>query len=154
MTDFDDIQLNVKKMLEIMDENKLEEFELERNGVRVRLRKPVRTSVQPREKLIESVEPISIEAPKVDIETAGEDTSLISVKSPIVGTFYRAADPTADPFVEVGSLIRKGQVLCIIEAMKLMNKIDSEHEGEVVEILVENGQPIQFGELLFKIRPS
>ena len=74
------------------------------------------------------------------------------MKSPIVGTFYRSAEPGAPPFVEIGSVVRKGQVLCIIEAMKLMNEIDSEYEGEIVSIYVENGQPVQYGERLFAIK--
>jgi acetyl-CoA carboxylase biotin carboxyl carrier protein len=76
------------------------------------------------------------------------------VKSPIVGTFYRAAEPGAKDFVSVGETVRKGQVLCIIEAMKLMNEIDSEYDGEVVSVYVENGQPVQYGERLFAIRPN
>ena len=74
------------------------------------------------------------------------------VKSPIVGTFYRSSEPAAPPFVEIGSIVKKGQVLCIIEAMKLMNESDSEYEGEVVKAYVENGQAVQFGERLFAIR--
>ncbi len=74
------------------------------------------------------------------------------MKSPIVGTFYRASEPGAAPFVEVGATVKKGQVLCIIEAMKLMNEIDSEYDGEIANIYVENGQPVQYGERLFAIR--
>jgi len=74
------------------------------------------------------------------------------VKSPIVGTFYRSAEPGAAAFVEIGSTVKKGQVICIIEAMKLMNEIDSEYEGEIVNVYVENGQPVQYGERLFAIR--
>ena len=76
------------------------------------------------------------------------------VKSPIVGTFYRSAEPGAKAFVSVGDTVRKGQVLCIIEAMKLMNEIDSEYDGEVTSIYVENGQAVQYGERLFAIKPS
>ena len=76
------------------------------------------------------------------------------MKSPIVGTFHRAPEPGARPFVEVGSAVRKGQILCIIEAMKLMNEIDAEHDGEVVEVFVEDHQPVQYGETLFAIRPA
>src|SRR5919201_1574882 len=74
------------------------------------------------------------------------------VKSPIVGTFFRSPEPGAPAFVEVGDMVRKGQVLCIIEAMKLMNDIDSEYDGEIVNVYVENGQPVQYGERLFAIR--
>ncbi len=86
---------------------------------------------------------------------AGEgEIELAVVKSPIVGTFYRSAEPGAAPFVEVGSTVKKGQVLCIIEAMKLMNEIDSEYDGEVVNVYVESGQPVQYGERLFAVRTN
>ena len=82
---------------------------------------------------------------------ADSEIELAVVKSPIVGTFYRSPEPGAASFVEIGSTVKKGQVLCIIEAMKLMNEIDSEYDGEVVNIYVENGQPVQYGERLFAI---
>jgi acetyl-CoA carboxylase biotin carboxyl carrier protein len=86
--------------------------------------------------------------------TETEEVELAIVKSPIVGTFYRSPDPDPESpsFVEIGSIVKKGQVLCIIEAMKLMNEIDSEYDGEVVSVYVENGQPVQYGERLFAIR--
>ena len=84
--------------------------------------------------------------------TETEGVELAVVKSPIVGTFYRAAEPTAAPFVSVGDAVRKNQVLCLIEAMKLMNEIVSEYDGEIVQIFVENGQPVQYGERLFAVR--
>jgi acetyl-CoA carboxylase biotin carboxyl carrier protein len=88
------------------------------------------------------------------LEPAGEDVDLAIVKSPIVGTFYRASEPGAPPFVDTGQTVRKGQVLCIIEAMKLMNEINAECDGEIVKVYVENGQAVQYGERLFAIRPS
>jgi acetyl-CoA carboxylase biotin carboxyl carrier protein len=81
------------------------------------------------------------------------ETGFVDLRSPIVGTFYRSASPEAAPFVEVGSRVRKGQVLCIVEAMKLMNEIESEIDAEVVEIRVANGQPVEYGEVLFRLRP-
>jgi acetyl-CoA carboxylase biotin carboxyl carrier protein len=84
------------------------------------------------------------------VAPAGEDLAIIT--SPIVGTFYRAAEPGAKPFVDTGDMVRKGQVLCIIEAMKLMNEIDSEYEGEIVSVYVQNGQAVQYGERLFAVR--
>ena len=80
------------------------------------------------------------------------EIELAVVKSPIVGTFYRSPEPGAPPFVEIGTTVKKGQVLCIIEAMKLMNEIDSEYDGEIVNVYVETGQPVQYGERLFAIR--
>jgi len=89
------------------------------------------------------------EAPKVEVK---EEKNIHIVKSPIVGTFYRAPAPGAKPFVEVGSKVKKGDVLCIIEAMKIMNEVKSDVNGVVEEILVENGQPVEYGQPLFKIR--
>ena len=93
-------------------------------------------------------------APPVLTSADDEDVDLAIVKSPIVGTFYRAPEPGAQPFVEIGERVRKGQVLCIIEAMKLMNEINAECEGEVVKAYVENGHAVQYGERLFAIKPS
>jgi acetyl-CoA carboxylase biotin carboxyl carrier protein len=94
-------------------------------------------------------------APAAAAPAADDDGGeLCIVKSPIVGTFYRAAEPGAKEFVSVGDTVRKGQVLCIIEAMKLMNEIDSEYDGEVTSIYIENGQAVQYGERLFAIKPS
>jgi acetyl-CoA carboxylase biotin carboxyl carrier protein len=85
---------------------------------------------------------------------ADEDVDLAIVKSPIVGTFYRSSEPGAPAFVETGQTVKKGQTLCIIEAMKLMNEINAEIDGEVTKIYVENGHAVQYGERLFAIRPS
>ncbi len=86
------------------------------------------------------------------VEPGEAEIELAVVKSPIVGTFYRSPEPGAPSFVEIGSAVKKGQVLCIIEAMKLMNEIDSEYDGEITNIYIENGQPVQYGERLFAIR--
>jgi len=86
-------------------------------------------------------------------ESGDDDSSLTFVTSPIVGTFYRAPNPEAEPYVKVGDRVAKGQVLCIVEAMKLMNEIESDVSGTVVKIYPENGQPVEFGERLFAIRP-
>jgi acetyl-CoA carboxylase biotin carboxyl carrier protein len=91
--------------------------------------------------------------PNVALPSADEVDFAI-VKSPIVGTFFRAAEPGSAPFVDVGTAVKKGQVLCIIDAMKLMNEIDSEYDGEITSIYIENGQAVQYGERLFAIKPS
>jgi acetyl-CoA carboxylase biotin carboxyl carrier protein len=83
---------------------------------------------------------------------ADAEIELAVVKSPIVGTFYRSSEPGSAAFVDIGASVKKGDVLCIIEAMKLMNEIDSEYDGEIVNVYVENGQPVQYGERLFAIR--
>ena len=86
------------------------------------------------------------------LTAADEEVDLAVLKSPIVGTFYRATEPDAKPFAEVGDVVRKGQILCIIEAMKLMNEIGSDVDGEVVKVYVENGQPVEYGQPLFGIK--
>jgi acetyl-CoA carboxylase biotin carboxyl carrier protein len=96
--------------------------------------------------------PVPTAAPAAEATEPEVELELAIVKSPIVGTFYRSAEPGAAAFVEIGASVKKGQVLCIIEAMKLMNEIDSEYDGEVVNIYAENGQPVQYGERLFAIR--
>ena len=148
MTDFDDIE----RMLDLMDARGLEEFELERKGLRVRVRKPGRPVVPVAAPApVEAAVPDS--APRGDEPDASDD-GLAIIKSPIVGTFYGAPEPGADPFVEVGAPVRKGQVVCIIEAMKLMNEIDADQDGEIVTIFVEDGQPVQYGEALIAVRPA
>ena len=96
--------------------------------------------------------PAQATAPSAAPEADDGELEFAIVKSPIVGTFYRASEPGARSFAEVGDIVKKGQVLCIIEAMKLMNEIDSEYDGEVVKVYVENGQAVQYGERLFAIR--
>ncbi len=91
--------------------------------------------------------------PAAAVPAAPVDDGLITVESPMVGTFYRASGPGAPPFVEVGAKVGPGQTLCIVEAMKLMNEIEAETTGTVVEILIENAQPVQFGQAMFKIKP-
>jgi acetyl-CoA carboxylase biotin carboxyl carrier protein len=88
------------------------------------------------------------------LTSADEDIDLAIVKSPIVGTFYRSADPGSKPFVDAGESVKKGQVLCIIEAMKLMNEINAECDGEIMKVYVENGHAVQYGERLFAIKPA
>ena len=146
MTDFDEI----RKMLDLMDERGVEELEIEQDGLRVRLHKPV----APREPVrLAEAEAAPPEPSEPAVETDEAEAGLIVVKSPIVGTFYRSPEPGSDPFVDIGSRVHKGQILCIIEAMKLMNEIDADQDGVIVSVFVENGQPVQYGEALFAIRP-
>ena len=154
----------IKEILELMREHELAEFELQRDGETLRLRKhspPQWSGPMPVMPAAALHPPAASPAPAAHapsgadapvLEPASEDVDLAIVKSPIVGTFYRAAEPGAPPFVDTGQTVKKGQVLCIIEAMKLMNEIDSEYDGEIVNIYVENGQPVQYGERLFAIR--
>lgn len=153
MTELDEIE----RMLDLMDERDLEELEVEREGLRIRLRKRPREGGAPaRPAPVPAEGPVAPQS-AVDADGAGDEAAgggPAVVKSPLVGTFYRAREPGARPFVEVGSTVRKGQVLCIIEAMKLMNEIDADRDGEVVEVFVEDRQPVQYGEALFAIRPA
>jgi acetyl-CoA carboxylase biotin carboxyl carrier protein len=149
----------IRAILDLVREHELTEFEIEHDGLRLKVRNDLRSAqivtVQAPAAPVLAATSVAMPAP-VSVAAAGAAVSgeieLAVVKSPIVGTFYRSSEPTAPPFVEVGASVKKGQVLCIIEAMKLMNEIDSEYEGEIVSIYVENGQPVQYGERLFAVR--
>ncbi len=137
---------DLKGLIELLKETDITELLVEKEGTKVKIK---------REKIFSSVE---IPSPKIQEtivkETEDETQRLITVTSPIVGTFYRSPSPDAPPFIDAGMRIKKGQVLCIIEAMKLMNEIESEADGIVVKALVENGQPVEYGEPLFLIEPA
>ena len=160
----------VERLLEFMAKHGLEEFEYERSGFRIRLRKPFsqptgfsRAVSAPDIVVAAAAAPASSHHAEAagtpaSREAAGESGRANSedvhvVKSPIVGTFYAAPTVGGEPFVKVGSRVEAGQALCIIEAMKLMNEIESDVAGEVVRIFVENGQPVEYGESLFGIHP-
>jgi len=162
--DFDEI----KQILEMMREHDLSEFELERDNFKLRVRKhpaghwttsvpagvPHQAYVPPMPVVGHpSAMPPPATAASV-LTSADEEMELAVVKSPIVGTFYRSSEPGSAPFVDVGDRVDKDQVLCIIEAMKLMNEIISEYEGEIVSVYVENGKPVQYGERLFAIKTA
>ncbi|HUA02198.1 MAG TPA: acetyl-CoA carboxylase biotin carboxyl carrier protein [Candidatus Aquilonibacter sp.] len=148
----------VRRLLAFMQENGLEEFEYERGGVRIRLKKASAFSAAPAAPVHAGTAsapsaPAVAAAPVHEASkpaAAAEEVHL--VKSPIVGTYYAAVSPEAEPFVTVGARVESGQTLCIIEAMKLMNEIESDVAGEVVRIYVENGHPVEYGETLFGIR--
>ena len=150
MTDFDDIE----RLLDLMDARGLEELEVEREGLRVRFRKPGRAAAPVAAPAVAEAAPAGAEGAQTSAEAEAGEAGLAIIKSPIVGTFYRSPEPGAEPFVEVGAAVRKGQVVCIIEAMKLMNEIDADQDGEIVTIFVEDGQPVQYGESLFAVRPA
>jgi len=162
---------DVREILALMRDNGLSEFEIEREGLRLRLRKETVVTVAAAPvlpagsaaPLIASASPAAADPgasptaqapPPASDPQAADEIELAVVKSPIVGTFYRSSEPSAAAFVEIGAKVKKGQVLCIIEAMKLMNEIDSEYDGEIVNVYVENGQPVQYGERLFAIRTA
>lgn len=139
---------DLKTLIELLKETDITELQLEKDGTKVKIK---------REKFFSSLElPQQKSAVIQDTiikETDEETQRLITVTSPIVGTFYRSPSPEAPPFVEAGLRVKKGQVICIIEAMKLMNEIESETDGIIVKALVDNGQPVEYGEPLFLIEP-
>ena len=157
---------NLKQILELVRQHDLSEFEIEHEGLKLKIRKdaargPSAAPAVPPTLIAGAVATPAGPTPSPpasgasDSEAdAAEEVEVAVVKSPIVGTFYRSPEPSAPPFVEIGSVVKKGQVLCIIEAMKLMNEIDSEYDGEIVNVYVETGHPVQYGERLFAIRTT
>jgi acetyl-CoA carboxylase biotin carboxyl carrier protein len=150
----------LRELLDVIEERQITEFELEEENLKLRIRKglPQPPSAPP---VVTLTAPVAIPtaaqaaAPSATPAPAeAAEAGLAVVKSPIVGTFYRAPDPTSAPFVNAGDQIRVGQVLCIIEAMKLMNEIEAEVAGEIVKVYKESGQPVQYGEPLFSVRPD
>ena len=151
----------LKQILDLVREHDLSELEIEHEGLRVKIRKDATGALVvqtpppgPPSPPAPAARTSAGAAAAIPVPAPGEDVDveLAVVKSPIVGTFYRSPEPGAAAFVEVGASVKKGQVLCIIEAMKLMNEIDSEYDGEIANIYVESGQPVQYGERLFAIR--
>jgi len=148
----------IKRLVKILEESSVSELEIRRWG------KSIRIAKHPSNSLPSATSP---SAPVASVPAGASDSNAssdtenaapakksgVEQKSPMVGTFYRASAPNADPYVKVNQVIKSGQVLCIIEAMKLMNEIESEFEGRVVEILVENGQPVEYNQPLFIIEP-
>jgi acetyl-CoA carboxylase biotin carboxyl carrier protein len=155
---------HIKQILDLVREHDLSEFEIEHDGLRLKIRKEANgahhvshvapTMPTPPPSAAAVPQPASGMAAAAPVAADVDETEieLAVVKSPIVGTFYRSSEPGSPPFVEIGASVKKGDVLCIIEAMKLMNEIDSEYDGEIANIYVENGQPVQYGERLFAIR--
>jgi acetyl-CoA carboxylase biotin carboxyl carrier protein len=150
---------DIRQILHMVREHELAEFEFEQEGVRLRIRKDGGVHIAalpvpaPAAALPAPAHAIPAPAHAAPAATGPADAvEFAVVKSPIVGTFYRAPDPSSPPFAEVGQIVSKGQTLCIIEAMKLMNEITSDYDGEVVKVFVDNGQPVQFGERLFAIK--
>ncbi len=140
----------LRQLIELMKENDLAEIELDDGSEYVHLRMREAGAMVPHTVAV----PPTVPSPAgPEAGPSAQDSGLIEVKAPMVGTFYRAPAPDADPYVEVGSRVEVGQVLCIIEAMKLMNEIKAEVSGTIEKILVENAQPVEFGQVLFLIRP-
>lgn len=151
----------IKKIVKILETSEVTDIEIEENGTKIKVAKKVRIA-QP----VQTFTSIPTQQPTVSVQHQAEakptekkseqesaESSLHTVKSPIVGTFYRAPAPDADPYVQVGDVVSVGTVLCIVEAMKLMNEIESDVNGKIVKILVENGKPVEYNQPLFLIQP-
>lgn len=151
----------IERLIRVLDESGLDHVEIERGGTRVRVsRSPpvpsIETGNQPASESASTDDSVA-EAPPAEVEPVEEpeaELGLSEVACPMVGTFYRSASPGAEPFVEVGSQIAPGDVLGIIEAMKLMNELEAEIRGVIHEVCVGDGEPVEFGQVLFRVRPS
>jgi acetyl-CoA carboxylase biotin carboxyl carrier protein len=143
---------SVKDLVELATRHNLAELEVESGGTRIRVvREHAVTSAGPR-----AQPSTALEAPRTQPAVGDNITasSLITIEAPMVGTFYRASSPSAPPFVTEGDAVSEGQVLCIIEAMKLMNEIEAKVAGRIAQVLVENGQPVEYGQPLFLVEPA
>ncbi len=149
----------IRELIKVVTETGISELEVQRGDDRVRIRRAVETNthqavIPAQAEAIAVVAPPPPPPPAAAPAEAAADTSLALVKSPIVGTFYEAAAPGNPPFVQVGDAVKPGQVLCIIESMKLMNEIEAEVAGTIVNRMVANGQPVEYGEALYAVRQS
>ena len=141
----------LKEMINLMQEHGLVELELEKNGFKIRLKKGASGAIVQEEWSIPKITQEGRTSQSLTAQPV-EEAGITVVRSPMVGTFYTAPAPDAEPYVSRGKDVKQGDVLCIIEAMKLMNEIKTEVSGRVVDILVENGQPVEFDQPLFKIQ--
>lgn len=161
-----DVKL-IERLIEIVSASNVSEFEYEENGKRIVIRKnianiPLQLSsiqLQPENgvstvsKIESTTQGTMVEPQDKTSHLEAENANLVAIKAPLVGTFYRAPSPDAPPYVKEGDVVEKGQVVCIIEAMKIMNEIESDVRGKVVKVLVENGKPVEYGQPLFLIEP-
>jgi acetyl-CoA carboxylase biotin carboxyl carrier protein len=145
----------IKRLIKLLEESQIEELEVSRWGRRVRISKRARgTGANDGESVIAaapSSPQTAAQAPASQPEEEVRPENMVAITSPMVGTFYRSSTPNAEPFVKVGQAVEKGQVVCIVEAMKLMNEIESDVSGRIVKILTENAQPVEFGQELFLV---
>ena len=152
------------KLLDALAESDIQEFRLEGDDFRLEVRRnlPVTAVAAPVVSVAQAAAPVPVvdvpaqgeSAPAAPPAAAGSRSDLVDVTAPMVGTFYTAPAPGEAPFVEIGNRINAGQTICILEAMKLMNELEAEVSGEVVEILVDNGTPVEFGQVLMRVKPG
>lgn len=154
-----DINL-IKKLVKIVSSGEITDLEIEQDGFKIKIAKKIRTSHSDHHQFISpahvAMQAVPAVAPAAEKKEAKEDkpANLHEIRSPIVGTFYRAPAPDADSYVQIGDNISVGTVLCIVEAMKLMNEIESDVSGKIVKILAENGKPVEYNQPLFLIQAS
>jgi len=146
----------IKKLVRLVEKSDISEIEIEEDGKKIKITKP--SELQPIPQVSYSPPPVPAiatpsPAPSPTVETPAESNKYRAVKSPIVGTFYRAPGEDSPPFVREGDMVEKGQTVCIIEAMKLMNEIESDVKGKIISILIDNASPVEYGEVLFRIEP-
>lgn len=154
---------DIKAIIDLMKKNSVSEFEMEKEGFKIRLKRggnggssatgseeaPLMTYIQP------AVGTIPVQVPSAPaVAAAPVPTGELEIKSPMIGTFYRAPSPEAAPYVEVGTEVNPDTVVCIIEAMKVMNEIKAEAKGVLTQVMIENAKPVEFGQALFKLRPN
>ncbi|HZW40351.1 MAG: acetyl-CoA carboxylase biotin carboxyl carrier protein [Syntrophothermus sp.] len=153
----------IKKLVNIVDSSNVTDLEIEENGLKIKIAKKIRSAAQPslphfiQAPLSSEVKVTTAAASDVEsktLSTPEENKNIHEIRSPIVGTFYRAPTPDADPYVKVGDNVSAGIVLCLIEAMKLMNEIECDVSGKIVKVLVENGRPVEYNQPLFLIEKS
>ncbi|MCM3136054.1 acetyl-CoA carboxylase biotin carboxyl carrier protein [Paenibacillus polysaccharolyticus] len=150
----------IKELIKLVDESSVQELEIENEGSRLSIRKPGKTefvqaaAVQPQVIAAPQVQPAATAVVSEAAPQADTTSHLHKIVSPMVGTFYRASSPEAGPFVSVGDKVVEKTTVCIIEAMKLMNELDADIKGEIVEVLVENGQLVEYGQPLFLVKPE
>ena len=144
----------IREMINLMNENDLTEIEIERDGTKIKICKGSGEGYESDSKSLAGYH-VKTQLPPPDNEEAAETTDInrTEIKSPMVGTFYRSPSPESPAFVESGQVVEVGQVVCIVEAMKLMNEIKSEVKGKIVDIPIDNAQPVEFGQTLFTIEP-
>ncbi len=149
----------IKKLVKIVDTSEITDLEVEENGLRIKVAKKIRTfkSYEQPQVVIGHTPITENTSTKSNIDNLVDEekpANVHEIKSPIVGTFYRSPAPDADPYIQVGDSISQGSVLCIVEAMKLMNEIESDVSGKVIKILAENGKPVEYNQPLFLIQTS
>ena len=150
----DSTRREIEDLVELLNRYRLTELELEKKGVRIRVRRdPTPTLAAPSIEVTKTAEAAASAVASPVAPEPSDASHFLTITSPIVGTFYRAPSPDADPYVEEGMSVKKGQVLCIVEAMKLMNEIEAEADGIIVKILVDSTTPVEFGQPLFLIDP-